>query len=383
MIITFNRVPRKVFMLFLFAMLVIAGTFMMASPAVAGPDNDTGSVDDYSINWIFNTQVTYTGALSASAGDSVSVSAKLVGPRNNPLPGKTVTFKLDGLPQVSASTDRNGIASTVLTIPSTMAAGNYTMTTRFAGDMFYRSCFDTDTFNITSNTRVTYTGALSASAGDSVSVSAKLVGPRNNPLPGKTVTFELDGLPQVSASTDRNGIASTVLTIPSAMAAGNYTMTTQFAGDKCYLPCSDTDIFVVVRQEKEWSIYAKKQLDIGNDWTCDANFAYITQLDSNNGETTVTYEDTNGDGKNDKAVVTVNGYAAYYNSITFDVLNVGTVPIKISDVKIVNNNPELLTIEMLEGSNTTINPGRKRAIGIDFRVLEGTAPGTYTFTVSL
>ena len=132
-----------------------------------------------------------------------------------------------------------------------------------------------------------------------------------------------------------------------------------------------------------WEIYNYKQKDTGNDWTCDENFENIVQLPTNTADTTITLEDTNGDGKNDKANITVkNGFPTYYNSIVLDVKNIGTLPIKLANVKIIV--PDQIQYMMLESPSSIIKPGKRRAIGIDFRVWDGAPPqGDYTITVSL
>lgn len=131
-----------------------------------------------------------------------------------------------------------------------------------------------------------------------------------------------------------------------------------------------------------WYIYMAKQKDTGNDWICDANFANKVQLPTNTASTVITRTDTDGDGKYDRAEVTVrNAFPGYYNSIVLDVLNTGTVPIRMDQVKIGADGA--LQVRLLESLSSTIQPGYRKAIGIDFRVADGAAPGDYSFTVSL
>lgn len=131
-----------------------------------------------------------------------------------------------------------------------------------------------------------------------------------------------------------------------------------------------------------WYIYASKQKDTGNDWICNEDFTSVTQLASNTAQTVITLSDSNGDGKKDRAEVTVkNAFPGYYNSIVLDVQNIGTIPIKMSQVQISGN--DALTTRLLENLNSTVQPRYRKAIGIDFRVNDGTPAGDYTFTVSL
>ncbi|NSW83806.1 MAG: chitobiase/beta-hexosaminidase C-terminal domain-containing protein [Syntrophothermus sp.] len=141
-----------------------------------------------------------------------------------------------------------------------------------------------------------------------------------------------------------------------------------------------TETYVIMTGN--WYIYATKQKDTGNDWTCNQDFSGVTQLSSDTVQTVITLTDTNADGKKDRAQVTVkNAFPGYYNSIVLDVQNIGTTPISMGQVKISGN--DSLTIRLLESSSSTIQPKFRKAIGIDFRVNDGTPPGDYSFTVSL
>lgn len=210
-----------------------------------------------------------------------------------------------------------------------------------------------------SNTATTYTGGTSAAPGAGVTVSGRLEDGNGSPLAGKTLTFTLDGLPDVSAVTDAGGVAATTLTIPSSMAAGTYQMTTRFAGEGDYFPSSDVDDFTVTAQSSlVWNIYNSKMMD-------------------RSGQTVITLSDTNGDGKNDKAVVTVNASADYASSIVLDVINTGAAQINISDIKI--QNVTGLEVNILE--LTPIKPNTRRGLGFEFTVLPGAGGGS--FEVSL
>jgi len=137
---------------------------------------------------------------------------------------------------------------------------------------------------------------------------------------------------------------------------------------------------------QNWMICSNMQQDTGNDWVCDENFENIQQLATNTAQTIISYQDNNNDGKNDTAIVTVkNGFSSYYNSLSLTVKNIGNVPISMGEVVIENLNPEKLEIRMLESPQGTIKPGKRKSIGIEFRVSgepEG-ADGSYSFMVYL
>lgn len=107
--------------------------------------------------------------------------------------------------------------------------------------------------------------------------------------------------------------------------------------------------------------------------------SYMQQ--DNSGTTTITTVDTNGDGKNDKAVVSVDtssGPVPYVNTVALIVKNIGTVPIVMNQVII--DNPGNLEITLLESMSSAIYPGRRRGIGVEFQAGQ---PGTYTFSIHL
>jgi len=136
--------------------------------------------------------------------------------------------------------------------------------------------------------------------------------------------------------------------------------------------------------EVDWYINGVlAQLDNSPDWTCDENFENIHQLDKDVGSTTVELVDTDGDGDNDTAVVTVNNaYPGYYNYLSFMVKNNGTIPLKVEDMIVTNPNPEALKLDWADDSGATLMPGRSRSLTVWFLVREGAEENsTYTFTM--
>lgn len=134
--------------------------------------------------------------------------------------------------------------------------------------------------------------------------------------------------------------------------------------------------------ESNWMIYSSTQKDKGNDWVCDENFENIVQGTEDNAQTIINYQDTNGDGNYDQAVITVkNAYPGYYNSLTFSVKNIGQTPIYVSQVKIDTSGE--IQARILTNSNSYIKAGKRSSISIDFRLSERAQIGDYTFTVSL
>jgi hypothetical protein len=133
----------------------------------------------------------------------------------------------------------------------------------------------------------------------------------------------------------------------------------------------------------DWQIVACAQKDTGNDWTCNPDFSGIAQGMIGIGSTGISYQDTNGDGKNDQATITVQGgYPGYYNSLSFTVVNLGSASIPLSAVVINGPNGGGLSIRDLYSQSSYIQPGRRSVVGIDFRVNSMTG-GNTSFTIRL
>jgi hypothetical protein len=102
---------------------------------------------------------------------------------------------------------------------------------------------------IGSDSKVTYTGDLSALAGTIANISAKLIDKNTgDPLAGRTIKFTLNPsspIGIVSAITNSSGVANTTMLIPIGTPVGTYVMDTRFGGDASYFPCSDQDDFEV------------------------------------------------------------------------------------------------------------------------------------------
>lgn len=150
------------------------------------------------------------------------------------------------------------------------------------------------------------------------------------------------------------------------------------------LTATDTAEVTITEVLAKWYIYGCKQQDTGNDWICAPGFLNITQTGDDLASTTIIRSDTNGDGDDDSAEITVNdGYGGYYNSIVLDVKNTGPEPLQMDQVILTNNNPDELELLLKESLNAVIKPGRRKAIGIALRVNDGILPGDFSFTVSL
>jgi len=80
---------------------------------------------------------------------------------------------------------------------------------------------------------------------DPVTLTATLKDAFNNPLSGKSITFEL-GSQTATAPTGTDGVAQTTLTLTQA--AGTYTLKASFAGDSTYAASSATPTFTITKE---------------------------------------------------------------------------------------------------------------------------------------
>lgn len=183
------------------------------------------------------SKVTYDGALTQDYHDQFTASAKLVDPVDGvPIAGKTITFTLGVGDTCSVTTDSSGAASCSIT--PTQAAGSYSITASFAGDVDYEPSSDTKTFVITrEETTTTYTGPLVILQGKSVTLTGRLLEDGSTPISGRTLTLKL-GSQSCTGATNASGDASCTLVV--AVSLGPQALRAEFAGDAFYLPSSDT-----------------------------------------------------------------------------------------------------------------------------------------------
>jgi hypothetical protein len=184
----------------------------------------------------FNDRVTFTARLtSACTGMGVS--------------GATLTFKLDGQPGVSATTDAAGNASA--TITPTEAAGTYTLTVSFGGASLLLPSSASANFTVTlEDTKLSSQSSLQVFVvGATATLSSTLVDAANaaegepsdvpiaNPVPSQTgsvpinVTMTLGsgaGGQSCTAPTNASGVATCSFTVSSSVGNGFLTITDSF-----------------------------------------------------------------------------------------------------------------------------------------------------------
>jgi hypothetical protein len=193
--------------------------------------------------------VTNVTNLSAAVGQTVTLSALMQRSQDGvPIPGKTISFKIDTTSIGTAVTVGNGVASLKYTVPLSLGAGSHVITANFAGDTDYAPNSGTGSLMVYFNTRLTVTN-VKANPGQTVPLQATL---RRDPdgaaVPGKMISFKIGTTTLGPAVTAANGVATFNYTVPGGFATGNYTITASYGGDDDYRPSIQTGKLQVQRR---------------------------------------------------------------------------------------------------------------------------------------
>ncbi len=203
------------------------------------------------------SQVVYNGTTTSHYHDSFTASATLTDPDGGaPIAGKLITFTLNGVDTCSDTTNGSGNAS--CSINPSQAAGTYTLTADFAGDIDYLSDNDSTSFVVTQEeTTTTYTGptVILANAG-AATLKAQLQEDGANdtegdnssgvaPVPsGQLVTLSL-GSQSCTGTVDSSGNVQCDIN-PVIVPLGPEPLKAEFFGDAYYQPSSDTSKTAIV-----------------------------------------------------------------------------------------------------------------------------------------
>lgn len=193
-------------------------------------------------------QITLSPATAQNpAGTSHTVTASVTA-GGKPVSGVTVTFSITSGPDTgitgTAVTDASGNASFTYTNPGT--TGTDTIQACFVDKSGNKQCATATKEWVNTQTTTTYTGATTQDFNDPAMLSAKLVDSSNKPVSGATIVFKISSQ-TCSSVTDASGNAS--CTITPNEAAGTYTVTASYAGDKSHQPSNASSIFTVTLEE--------------------------------------------------------------------------------------------------------------------------------------
>lgn len=199
-------------------------------------------------------------------------------PSAAPMAGATVVFTLDGpVPAtLMATTDVNGAAS--VSFPSMSTKGAYTVTAAYLGSgAVTGSTSNTATVTVYQPTQLALTSA-SSTAGEPASLSATLTALASGaPVAGQVVTFDVDGLPAETATTNASGVATVTVTAP---ASGTFAATASFQNPAAFftntagaippVATTATSTVTVAKATTQLSLTAPTQALIGNTLTATA-----------------------------------------------------------------------------------------------------------------
>lgn len=192
-----------------------------------------------------DTPISYTGDVSANITDTAHFRATLTDEYGQPVVGRLITFRFDGVGVVNALTDGFGVAQANWAIPLGTSVGNHTIDAQFAGDSMYKlDGTATVTFVVSKESAVlTYTGVLSSKPSRPVVLTAKLTDDDGNPIAGKLITFTL-GSQGCSATTNASGIATCTIA-KLTQKSGPYQLGTSFGGNGDFNAATDLDTFKI------------------------------------------------------------------------------------------------------------------------------------------
>ncbi|MGB9978824.1 Ig-like domain repeat protein [Methanobacterium sp.] len=169
-------------------------------------------------------------------GRIVNLTAKLSTQSGSLLSGKNVTFKVNGTEVGSASTDTNGIATMEYNI--TQNGGTYNITADFTGDDTCLSSSGNGTLTVNVLTTSMAVNNVSTYNGKTVSLNASLTDQNGDPVTGKNITFKINEADVGTETTNDEGVATLNYTVTQT--EGNYSITTDFAGDYVYVASTGT-----------------------------------------------------------------------------------------------------------------------------------------------
>lgn len=192
------------------------------------------------------TILSYTGALSATVTDAVTLTASLVDDRGSVVVGRTVQFFADGaaIPFATASTNSLGVASVQYAFPLG-SVGTHSIVATFAGDGMYLPASSTGAVVPVAKdgTVLAYTGVTAVKPAHTATLSAKLTDDAGRALPGMTVTLTL-GAQECSAVTNASGVAGCSISKVSEK-NGTYSLMAAFGGTGDYVSSATSSGFKV------------------------------------------------------------------------------------------------------------------------------------------
>lgn len=165
-----------------------------------------------------------------------------------PITGKPVQFAIDGNNIGNpVNTDSTGKATLLYVLPDTYVPGPHTLSASYAGDATHASSTGSNTLTVVKGPTKTVVGStISGPPGGKATVSAKLTNGHGSGIAGAAIDFTVEGNAAGSGTTDANGLAKVVYSIPADFALGGHPVTASFAGNASYLASSGNGTLNVV-----------------------------------------------------------------------------------------------------------------------------------------
>ncbi|MCX6360151.1 MAG: RCC1 repeat-containing protein [Armatimonadetes bacterium] len=166
---------------------------------------------------------------------------------NEPLPGKSVSVRVDGTSIGTLSSNAAGYVQFGYTVPEGPGAGPRTVTGQFDGTDGYMRSSGSGILTVTQGDLYIWPYIRTGKAGTGHMLKAYVRSlPDYKTQPGKAVAFKVDGSDVGTAVVASDGWASVTWAIPASEPAGAHTATCEFAGDAWYRPVAVNSQFNVV-----------------------------------------------------------------------------------------------------------------------------------------
>ena len=201
----------------------------------SGDGNNAPSTSAPLTQTVTNTTVTVTAA-SGVYGQSATLTASLHGVGAIALPGRTLTFLVDGAVVGTAVTDGTSVATLHVTLGTIYAPGPHAVTVSFGGDAagampFHAASTGTGTLTVTPAGSFLTVPGVPVTQGATATLRARLVRtPDHAALAGATLTFSVDGMTVGPAVTDGTGQATLSYAVPGTMTLGGHRITVTYGG---------------------------------------------------------------------------------------------------------------------------------------------------------
>ncbi|MBM3494508.1 MAG: Ig-like domain repeat protein, partial [Armatimonadetes bacterium] len=222
-------------------------TIGLRDVTVTNPDGQTATAASaFEVIRAIPTTVTVDN-VAGVIGETITLRAVLTNDDTAAgIPGKTLTFKVDGSPVGTAVTGADGAATLPLTIPEGFPIGDHVITASFAFDGTYRPSEGTGTGSVAKADTAIVADDKTAKIGATVALTATLTRVHDGaPVVGRTVAFKIDATDVGTDATDAAGVATVNYVVPEGAGVGTRTITAEFAGDGDYNPATDDAVLTV------------------------------------------------------------------------------------------------------------------------------------------